>query len=112
MDVWEYRRTHPRDGEIFDAVMRLPAADVQALVSVYDFGRHRVVADIGGGTGANLASILAAFPQVRGILFDQPHVIADAGSVLEATGTQGRIGVGRTSRRPASEMYATSFAYI
>lgn len=93
-DVWEYRRAHPRDGEVFDAAMRtLAAADVQARISVYDFGRHRVIADIGGGTGANLASILAVVPQARGILFDQPHVVAGAGSVLAATDVADRVEV-------------------
>ena len=39
---------------------------------------------MGGGTGALLADILAAHPLVHGVLFDQPHVVARARSVLEA----------------------------
>jgi hypothetical protein len=63
------------------------------VVSLYDFGRHRVIADIGGGTGATLARILEAFPGLRGILFDQPHVVAGAGPVLEASVAADRIEV-------------------
>ncbi len=36
------------------------------------------LADIGGGIGTQLASILDAFPRCRGILFDQPHVLKNA----------------------------------
>jgi len=37
-----------------------------------------VIADIGGGIGSQLSSILDAHPSVRGILFDQPSVVAEA----------------------------------
>ncbi|KAL3690908.1 hypothetical protein R1sor_004559 [Riccia sorocarpa] len=32
--------------------------------------------DVGGGTGETLALILSKYPQLRGINFDQPHVVA------------------------------------
>jgi O-methyltransferase domain len=93
-DVWEYRRGHPSAGEDFDSAMRtLSAAEVPALLAAYDFARHRVIADLGGGTGANLASILASVPGVRGILFDQPHVVAGADPVLRAAGVAERVEV-------------------
>jgi hypothetical protein len=44
------------------------------------------VADTGCGTGAVLASVLVAHPSGRGILFDQPHVVAAAGVVLRGAG--------------------------
>jgi len=37
-----------------------------------------VIADIGGGIGTQLASILDAAPSSKGILFDQPHLQADS----------------------------------
>ena len=37
-----------------------------------------VIADIGGGIGAQLSSILDAHPSCRGILFDQPSVVAES----------------------------------
>jgi hypothetical protein len=67
MDVWEHRRHNPADGAVFDAAMRTMAASYAAgIVEAYDFGRHRVVADIGGGTGMLLAAILRAHPTVSG----------------------------------------------
>jgi hypothetical protein len=94
VDVWEYRRQHPADSEVFDAAMRtFSMANSPALTSAYDFGQHRLIADIGGGTGANLVRILQACPAAHGILFDQPHVVAGAGEVLSAGGVAQRVEV-------------------
>jgi hypothetical protein len=93
-DVWEYRRRHPEHGEIFDATMRtLSAADNPGVLAAHDFGRYRLVADIGGGTGAVLAAVLAAHPGTRGILFDRAHVVANADVVLRGAGVADRATV-------------------
>jgi hypothetical protein len=57
----------------------------RALVDAYDFSRFGVVADIGGGRGALISAILEAYPSVRGVLFDQAHVVehADGGDRYE-----------------------------
>ena len=52
--------------------------------TAYDFGRFDTIVDVGGGNGALLAAILGAHSNARGVLFDQPHVVAGAASVLEA----------------------------
>jgi hypothetical protein len=62
-------------------------------VGGYDFSGIGVLADIGGGQGELLAGILAANPTMRGILLDQPHVVAGAGPVLERAGVAGRCEV-------------------
>ncbi|KAL8102005.1 caffeic acid 3-O-methyltransferase-like [Apium graveolens] len=36
------------------------------------------IIDVGGGTGATLAKIIAKYPRIRGINFDLPHVIKNA----------------------------------
>ncbi|MGV0816079.1 methyltransferase [Mycolicibacterium boenickei] len=43
-----------------------------------------VIADVGGGTGHLLASLLAARPAARGILIDLPHVVAESAPTLAA----------------------------
>jgi hypothetical protein len=93
-DVWEYRREHPAEGSLFDASMtaQTRTADT-ALVDAYDFSRYRVVADIGGGRGALLAAILLANPSIRGILYDQPHVLTAAPQLLETAGVLDRCDI-------------------
>jgi hypothetical protein len=78
-DVWAYRREHPEESEIFDRAMTSLTGRVNAAVAAaHDFGRYRTVVDVGGGRGALLAAILDRHPGVRGILFDQPEVVAHA----------------------------------
>lgn len=48
-----------------------------AIVNSYDFSKFRKVVDIGGGHGELLATIKMAYPNIEGILFDQPHVIKE-----------------------------------
>jgi hypothetical protein len=89
MSPWEYRARHPEAGAIFDRAMTGPSR----LQAAYDFGQFRHVVDVGGGQGAFLAALLARYPQTRGVLFDQPHVVAGAGMVLEAAGVADRCEV-------------------
>lgn len=94
MNVWEYRRRHPADNEVFDAAMRtFSESDAPALLAAYDFGRHQVIADIGGGTGGLVAAVLGAVPHLHAILFDQPQVVAHAELVLADAGVADRVEV-------------------
>ena len=47
-----------------------------------------LVVDVGGGRGAFLGAVLATNPRMRGILFDQPHVVegAEVGERCEVVG--------------------------
>ena len=87
MAVWEYRQRHPDEQLVFDDAMSSTAGPVlRAVVDSFDFGRFATVADIGGGVGTLLAAILDRYPRVRGVLFDQPAVVAGAAPVLLAAG--------------------------
>ena len=93
-DVWEYRAEHPEDGAVFDRAMTDVSRRANAhLLEAYDFGGMRLVVDVGGGHGALLAAVLAANPRLRGVVFDQPHVVAGAPEVLEAAGVADRCEV-------------------
>ena len=94
MDTWEWRQRHPEDGAAFDRAMTaMTRALSPAIVAAYDWGQFGVIADIAGGHGAQLAGILARHRNTRGILFDQPHVVAGAAPVLEAAGVRDRCDV-------------------
>lgn len=91
-DIWSYRAERPEESAIFDrAMMALTGASNQALLAAYDFGRFGTVCDVGGGNGALLASLLANYPAMQGILFDQPHVVANADYVLRHVADRCRV---------------------
>ena len=71
----------------------LSSGVVDAVVRSYDFSRIGVLLDVGGGEGALLAAVLAANPSLRGILFDQPHVVRTVGALLERAGMADRCEV-------------------
>jgi hypothetical protein len=68
----------------------LSAGVGDAVVQSYDFSGIAVLVDVGGGEGSLLASILAANPNLQGILFDQPHVVASAAPLLDRAGVAER----------------------
>lgn len=77
--VWEHLQSSPETQTIFNQAMRdLSASISPAVAGSFDWSRFPVVADIGGGIGSQLSSILDAHPSCRGILFDQPAVVAEA----------------------------------
>ena len=93
-DVWEWRAAHPEESAIFDdAMMSLTGAANAAILAAYDFGRFGTVVDVGGGNGTLLAALVAAHPQLRGILFDQEHVVSGAEPVLRAAAVLDRCQV-------------------
>jgi SAM-dependent methyltransferase len=51
----------------------------------------RTVVDVGGGTGAMLAEILRARPQLRGTLVDLPRTVARSGEIFRAAGVADRV---------------------
>jgi hypothetical protein len=85
-DVWDYRARHPQESAIFDGAMTAIMLRANGhVLAAYDFGRYARVVDVGGGRGAFLGAILEANPGMRGVLFDQPHVVegADLGERCE-----------------------------
>jgi len=90
-DVWTYRARNVQAGAVFDRMASAKCRqDFNLLIAAMDFSNVATIADIGGGNGAVLAEILGQQARLRGILFDQPHVVADAGQVLEGAGVLDR----------------------
>ena len=91
---WEYLAQHPHDDALFNAWMTAGSqAQAEAVVAAYEFPATGTVVDIAGGHGTLLAAVLRARPGLRGVLFDAPHVIAGARSVLEGAGVADRCEV-------------------
>jgi hypothetical protein len=61
-----------------EAMTDLTSQMALATVLAYDFSGSRVVADIGGGHGVLLDSILRSNPSITGLLFDSTTVIESA----------------------------------
>ncbi|TDC85978.1 methyltransferase [Micromonospora sp. KC606] len=90
-EVWEHFRDNPEVAEIFDnAMTELSRQVIAPTVAAYDFSGFRRIVDVGGGHGTLLAQVLSAVPEARGVLFDQPEVIAGAGAPLDAAGVRDR----------------------
>lgn len=88
---WEWYATHPDDAAEFNACMTALSGTLhKAAVETYDFTGIRSIMDVGGGHGRLLAQILAKEPSMRGILFDQPHVVNGAAPVFAEYGVQDR----------------------
>jgi O-methyltransferase domain len=76
---WGYLAQHPEESRLFDAAMAAKAhGQIAAILAAYDFSGFSRIADIGGGRGHLLSAILQRYPACSGVLFDQPHVIADS----------------------------------
>lgn len=75
----EYFAARPEESSIFNQAMADKSrAVVPAVLNAYDFAPFGVIADVGGGHGHLLRSILERTPDAAGILFDLPHVIPEA----------------------------------
>jgi hypothetical protein len=77
--LFEYLAAHPGDAKVFNNGMSsISAMDASAVVEVYDFSRFERIVDVGGGHGWLLRAILTANSKLRGVLADQPSVVAGA----------------------------------
>ena len=87
LSAFEYFAKHPEYSTRFnDAMTSLSAAVIPAVLEAYDFSDASVVADIAGGHGHVLSSILKKYPAMRGILTDVGHVIEGARVRIENAG--------------------------
>jgi hypothetical protein len=68
-----FGRFSAEEQQIFSAgVQSFTAPVAAALAAGYDFGRHRRVLDVAGGTGSFLVAALRRHPALRGTLFELP----------------------------------------
>ena len=92
---WEDLAAHPPIAAEFDALMGpaghgIPDFDIELSDG---WESIRTVVDVGGGTGAMLASLLRRHCLAKGILVDLPGTVARAGQIIESFGVVGRMTV-------------------
>jgi O-methyltransferase domain/Dimerisation domain len=93
-DPWTYRAERPDESALFDLAMESSTrGSIPAVLQAYDFGRFGTVVDVGGGNGTLLTALLEAYPELRGVVFDQPHVVAAASRLLRERGLSNRCRV-------------------
>ncbi len=73
------------------AAITMPAA--AALATTYDFGRHRHVLDLGGGTGSFLVAVLGRHPRLSATLYELPGTAAVARRELAGKPEASRIKI-------------------
>ena len=85
---------NPELSEQFNAAMRQgTVVSSQQLLQHYDLGSFHTIADIGGGDGTLLAEILRRYPNLRGILFDTAHGLAQADRTLAGANVTDRCAI-------------------
>ncbi|MEW6129995.1 MAG: methyltransferase [Acidobacteriota bacterium] len=91
-EVFDYFATHTTQSEIFNSAMTdMSVGTAPVVVGSYDFSGFNTLVDIAGGHGYLLAQILKANPELQGVLFDVPSVIAGAPALLEREGVGERV---------------------
>jgi O-methyltransferase domain len=87
MEYFDYMAANPNEGEIFNQAMSDMGRGVAAaVVGSYDFSGIGKIIDVGGGLGSLITSILQKYPEMTGILFDEPHVAEIARGSIASTG--------------------------
>ena len=62
----------------------------KAILAAYDFSGIGKLADVGGGHGTLLASLLRQYPHMQGVLYDLPEAVATV-PINQFAGCEGRI---------------------
>jgi hypothetical protein len=92
LPFWEDLEAHPDIAASFDALIGPAghgAPDPQFQLSA-GWESVRTVVDVGGGTGAMLAEILRARPEIHGTLVDLPRTVARSSAIFQAAGVTER----------------------
>ena len=94
MGVWDYLGQHPQYAQTFDRAMsNLVGVYHSAVLAAYPFASFTKIVDVGGGDGSLLIALLKATPNLRGMVFDLPHVADTARQRLARAGLAARCEV-------------------
>jgi hypothetical protein len=72
--LFPWLHANPKEGARFQRMMvEVHSPETPAIVAAYDFSPFKHIIDVGGGHGMLLSAIIAAYPALRGTLFDLPE---------------------------------------
>lgn len=90
-NIFELLASDPDEQRRFDNAMTdLSKTSVNAVLEAYNFSDINNLVDVAGGHGKLLTAILTQYPQLKGTLFDQPHVAAGAAKHIKGLGLENR----------------------
>lgn len=90
--IFDWLARHPAEASLFnDSMIGIHGGEQPATADAYPFAG--TVVDVGGGSGNMIVSILKRHPEARGVVFDRPHVAAEATARLKAEGLDARASV-------------------
>ena len=79
MEIFDYLAAEPEEAHWFnEAMIGIHGAEATAVAKAYDFSGIANLADIGGGIGNLISAILGTHPKLSGMIYDLPHVTAEA----------------------------------
>ncbi|HEX8399012.1 MAG TPA: methyltransferase [Pyrinomonadaceae bacterium] len=90
-EVFPYFQQNPEEYEIFNRAMTSFSHLAAPVAEAYDTTEAETLVDIAGGHGALLSAFLKANPNLKGVLFDLPEVVAGAPALLEKEGVADRV---------------------
>lgn len=94
MPLFDWLTANSAQASLFnDMMVGIHGMEPPAIAAAYDFSGFQTIADVGGSTGNLLTTILARHPGLRGILFDLPHVVDHAPSLIQQRGLGDRIRI-------------------
>ncbi|HEX4946981.1 MAG TPA: methyltransferase [Blastocatellia bacterium] len=87
----EVPQEEDQGAEALSAMHNLAVLTGRALGQAYDFSPHRLMLDLGGGTGAMSIGICQQHPHLRAQVYDLPHIVDTAQEFIAAAGLRERI---------------------
>jgi hypothetical protein len=93
-DIFTHLQNTPEKNALYNKAMsETSGLSSAAVVSAYSFSGIKVLADIGGGEGTLLNTILNEYSNLTGILFDLPHVVETAESLAKRFQNENRLRI-------------------
>ncbi|MCC7253483.1 methyltransferase [Hyphomicrobium sp.] len=94
MGLFAYLQNNPGMAQFFSETMvGFHGREPPAVAEAYDFSGIGSLVDVGGASGNMLGHVLSRYPDVKGVLYDLPHVVPDAPQLLAAHGVADRVTI-------------------